>query len=56
MGPYTPIILLSLLVFCLLAFVLLAPVYRFLRREEEASKQWTKEALAERYRDEPPEN
>lgn len=34
-----------------LAFVLLFPIYRFMRREEEHSAQWTSEALARRQRE-----
>lgn len=45
MGPYFPIIVLTTVLFLLLAAVLLVPVYRFLKREEEASKRWTKESL-----------
>lgn len=37
--------------FFLLAYALLAPVYRFLKREEEVSKQWTPEVLAARNMD-----
>lgn len=33
-----------------LAFVLLYPVYRFLNKETDLSKEWTPEALAERRR------
>jgi hypothetical protein len=36
--------------FVALAFILLFPVYRFLRREEEKSEQWTDAAIAERRR------
>lgn len=32
--------------FFLLAFVLLYPVWRFLKREEEVSRYWTEEELA----------
>jgi hypothetical protein len=35
----------------LLAALLLVPVYRFLRREETLSRQWTPEALARRMRE-----
>ena len=48
MSSYDAIILAALFGFFLLAYVLLAPVYRFLKREEQISKQWTPEALAER--------
>lgn len=33
-----------------LAFVLLYPVYRFLRREERVADDWTKDAIARRQR------
>lgn len=56
MDEYTPFILATFFGFILLAYLLLAPVYRFLHREEEASKKWTRETLAKRYRDEPPAN
>jgi hypothetical protein len=36
--------------FVALAFVLLFPIYRFLRREERRSETWTRPALAERQR------
>lgn len=36
--------------FITLAFVLLFPVYRFLRKEEKQSEVWTKPALAEHKR------
>lgn len=48
MSPYFPIIVATFFGFIILAFVLLVPVYRFLKREEEVSKYWTEEALAER--------
>lgn len=48
------IILLTLVGFCTLAFLLLAPIYFFLNREEEASKKWTKKELARRLREETP--
>lgn len=34
--------------FFLLAFVLLYPVYRFMRREEDVAQDWTKESIARR--------
>lgn len=37
---YTIIILLTLFGFLALAAILLVPVYRFLRREERASRKW----------------
>lgn len=36
--------------FIALAFILLFPVYRFLRKEEEQSEKWTHAAIAERQR------
>ena len=39
-----------------LAFVLLFPVYRFLRRQEEVSDDWTPDAIARRQRTPPPPN
>ena len=36
--------------FATLAFILLFPIYRFLKREEEQSEAWTQSALAERRR------
>ena len=37
--------------FIALAFVLLFPVWRFLRRQEKLSDDWTPDALARRYRE-----
>lgn len=45
---YTVVILAALIGFLLLAALLLVPVYRFLKREEAASEQWTREALRRR--------
>lgn len=56
MGGYPLIIVVTLIGFLLLAFILLAPVYRFLQREEEASQQWTDEALARRQQEAPARN
>ncbi|HLT48446.1 MAG TPA: hypothetical protein VK002_14525 [Rubricoccaceae bacterium] len=36
--------------FMALAFILLFPIYRFMRREEERAEAWTRPALAERQR------
>lgn len=55
MEPYYPIILLALFGFILLAFLLLAPVYFFLDREEKASRHWTEEAIARRLNLDPPD-
>ena len=45
--------------FLLLAFVLLYPVYRFLRRQERLADDWTPQAVARRTReirkDKPPD-
>lgn len=49
---YTAVIIVTLIAFFSLAALLLVPVYRFLEREEEASKRWTKEQLAQRLGDE----
>lgn len=38
----------TLVIFFTLAAVLLVPIWRFLDREQEVSKQWTPEAVAER--------
>ena len=54
MDLYTVVIVVTLVGFFLLAFILLAPVYLFLKREERASKHWTKESLARRYREQSP--
>lgn len=54
MDIYTVVIVATLVGFFLLAFLLLAPVYRFLKREEQASKHWTKESLARRHRESQP--
>ena len=48
MDVYDAVIISVLFGFFLLAYLLLAPVYRFLQREERISKQWTPEALAAR--------
>ncbi len=37
-----------------LAFLLLYPVLKFMKREEEVAKQWTVEALAKRQKREKP--
>ncbi|MEM1128386.1 MAG: hypothetical protein AAGI71_17205 [Bacteroidota bacterium] len=37
---YTLVIFLTLFGFCLLAFLLLWPVHRFLKREEKVSQRW----------------
>ncbi len=54
MDETTLIILLGGLGFALLAFVLLTPVFLFLKKEERLSREWTDEALAERHREVPP--
>lgn len=48
---YALLIILTLIGFFLLAAVLLVPVYRFLEREEQVSKRWTEDQLAERMRE-----
>lgn len=44
------VILGSIVGFLVLAFILLYPVYRFLRREEESSRSWTPDQIARRQR------
>lgn len=48
MGEYTLVIIATLIGFFLLAALLLTPVYSFLEREKQASKEWTPEKIAER--------
>ena len=43
MSDYTLVIILTLVGFLALAAILLVPVYRFLRREEKESRQWSRE-------------
>ncbi|MEX0748174.1 MAG: hypothetical protein WD275_09265 [Rhodothermales bacterium] len=45
MTEYTLVIILTLVGFIALAAILLVPVYRFLKREERESRQWTREEL-----------
>lgn len=52
MSSYFPIIVVTIIGFFVLAAVLLVPIYRFLKREEEAAKHWTPEELARRVREE----
>ena len=47
---FTLIIVLTTVGFFSLAFVLLYPIYRFMRREERAAEGWTQRAIAERQR------
>ena len=51
MSGYLPLILATLIGFFALAYVLLAPVHNFLNREQEASKEWTPDRIAERLRE-----
>lgn len=51
MDYYTVVSILTLLGFAALACLLLIPVYLFLKREEQASERWTRDALARRLRD-----
>lgn len=51
---YTVIIVLTAVGFGVLAYILLMPVYRFLKREEQVSKQWTHERFAQRRQQETP--
>lgn len=50
-GPIYLIIAVTFFGFIALAFVLLYPVYRFLRRQERMADDWTPDALARRQRD-----
>ena len=45
---YTWVILGTIVGFFSLAALLLVPVYRFLKREEKESEQWTKDVLAKK--------
>lgn len=51
MTGYVPIVILTIVLFTLLAAILLVPIYRFLKREEEASRNWTRESLERRQRE-----
>ncbi len=51
MSEYTVLILATLVGFFALAYALLAPVYNFLEREQQASKEWTPERIAEKLRE-----
>lgn len=53
-SEYYLLIALTFFGFIALAFILLFPVYRFLRREEKVSEEWTDEAIARRQRRERP--
>lgn len=48
MDEYDLIIVLTLIGFIVVAVLLLYPVYRFLLRQEEVSRDWTEEKVAER--------
>lgn len=50
MDSYDLLILATLIGFFALAYMLLAPVYKFLEREKQASKEWTPERIAEKLR------
>lgn len=56
MDQYTAVILIALFGFLLVAVLLLAPVYFFLKREERASARWTPDELAARAREHPGSN
>ncbi len=43
LSDYTLVIIITFVLFVGLAALLLVPVYRFLKREEQAGKQWTDE-------------
>jgi hypothetical protein len=49
-GDYLTVIIVTTLGFGALAAILLVPIYRFLKREDEVSKEWTRESLEERAR------
>lgn len=51
MDYYTVVIIVTIVGFCTLAFILLFPVYRFLKREEEVSAHWTKEEIERQRRE-----
>lgn len=44
-NDYTLIIVVTTIGFFCLAAILLVPIYRFLKREEKASEEWTNESL-----------
>lgn len=44
-NDYTMIIIATSIGFFSLAAILLVPIYLFLKREEKASEEWTKDAL-----------
>jgi hypothetical protein len=48
MDEYGLIIVLALIGFIVVAALVLYPVYKFLLRQEEISRDWTEEKLAER--------
>lgn len=54
MNSFFPIILATLIGFFILAAVLLVPIYRFLKREEEASRYWTVDEISKRSTPEAP--
>ena len=49
-AKYAVVIIVTALGFGALAAILLVPVYRFLRREERLSREWTEEELREEAR------
>ena len=51
MDFYAVVAFLTLISFAGLAALLLVPVYLFLKREEQASKRWTRDALRGRLRE-----
>jgi hypothetical protein len=50
MAEYALPIALAFFGFVALAAILLVPIHRFIKREEEHSKEWTEERIAERRR------
>lgn len=53
MDGFLPAIAAAFFGFFALAFLLLFPVYRFIRREEARSESWTPDAIARRQREHP---
>ncbi len=47
---YIPVIIATFVGFCLLAAILLVPIYLFLKREEKVADHWTPNAVDRRRR------
>lgn len=56
MDKYHLAIILTTIGFFALAALLLVPVWRFLNREEQISREWTEDALRQGHRDVPSGN